>query len=111
MARPSGVRPKGNIEERGGALRVRVYAGVDPVTGKQSYLRATIPGTDDAAWRKAENKLTEFRAQVLRQRNAATSVPFRQAVAEWLQNSEVEDSTGAATSTTSSATSTRFSAR
>jgi hypothetical protein len=40
-----------------------------PVTGKQSYLRATISGTDDAAWRKAENQLAEFRAQVLRQRS------------------------------------------
>jgi hypothetical protein len=39
------------------------------VTGKQSYLRATISGTDDAAWRKAENQLAEFRAQVLRQRS------------------------------------------
>lgn len=86
-------RRKGNIEERGGALRVRLYAGTDPVTGRQSYLRATIPGTDDAAWRKAENKLTEFRAQVLKQRNVASSAPFGQAVDEWLQGSEITDST------------------
>jgi hypothetical protein len=66
---------------------------MDPVTGRQSYLRATINGTDDAAWRKAENKLTEFRAQVLKQRNVASSVPFSQAVDGWMQNSEVVDST------------------
>lgn len=86
-------RTKGNIEERGDSLRVRLYAGIDPVTGRQSYLRETIPGTDDAAWRKADDKLTEFRAQVLKQRNVASSVPFSKAVDEWMQNSEVVDST------------------
>jgi integrase len=86
-------RTKGNIEERGDSLRVRLYAGIDPVTGRQSYLRETIPGTDDAAWRKADDKLTEFRAQVLKQRNVASSVPFGKAVDEWMQNSEVVDST------------------
>ncbi len=92
-SRSDAGRRKGNIEERGGALRVRVYAGIDPVTNRQSYLRDTIPGTDDAAWRKAENKLTEFRAQVLKQRTVASSVPFGKAVNEWMQNSEVVDST------------------
>jgi integrase len=92
-SRSEAGRRKGNIEERGGGLRVRLYAGTDPVTGRQSYLRATIPGTDDAAWRKAENKLTEFRAQVLKQRSVASAVPFAQAVDEWMQNSEVTDGT------------------
>jgi integrase len=86
-------RRKGNIEERKGALRVRVYAGIDPVTDRQTYLRETILGTDDAAWRKAENKLTEFRAKVLKQRTVASSVPFEQAIADWLQDSEIVDST------------------
>lgn len=92
-SRSEASRPKGNIEERGGGLRVRLYAGTDPVTGRQVYLRETIPGTDDAAWRKAENKLTEFRAQVLKQRTVASTVPFAHAVDEWMQNSEVTDST------------------
>lgn len=86
-------RTKGNIEERGDSLRAWLYAGIDPVTGRQSYLRETIPGTDDVAWRKADDKLTEFRAQVLKQRNVASSVPFSQAVDEWMKNSEVVDST------------------
>jgi hypothetical protein len=67
-------RKRGNIEERKGALRVRCYAGIDPVTGRQVYLRATVPGTDDAAWKKADDKLAEFRAQVLKQRSAQSSV-------------------------------------
>lgn len=42
-------RQRGRIEERGKTLRVIVYAGVDPVTDKRSYLRETINGTDKAA--------------------------------------------------------------
>ncbi|TDP97927.1 tyrosine-type recombinase/integrase [Labedaea rhizosphaerae] len=89
----SASRPKGNIEERAGSLRVRVFAGNDPVTNRQVYLRATIPGTSDASWRKAENKLTEFRAQVIKQRTVASTVPFAHAVDEWMKTSEVVDST------------------
>lgn len=94
-SRSATARRSGNIEERGGALRVRLYAGLDPVTGRQSYLRATIPGTDEAAWRSARKKLTEFQAQVIKQRNAPTSVTVAYAVDEWLRTSEVEDSTRA----------------
>lgn len=91
-ARSSG-RPRGNIEERGGKLRVRLYAGIDPVTGRQSYLRETIPGTDKAAWKKAEAKLAEFQTQVAKQRSAQSSVDLRYALAEWRRTSELEDST------------------
>jgi len=31
-------RPEGSIRQRGGTFQVRVYAGVDPVTGKANYL-------------------------------------------------------------------------
>jgi len=34
-AKRPGGRQRGSIEERGGALRVRLYAGTDPVTGRQ----------------------------------------------------------------------------
>jgi hypothetical protein len=57
-----------------GALRVRLYAGTDPVTLRQVHLRATIPGTDKAAYRKADDKLSEFRTQVLKQRSPAAHV-------------------------------------
>jgi integrase len=87
------TRQRGNIEERGGALRVRVYAGIDPVTGKQVYLRETVNGTDTAAWRKAEDKLAELRAKVLKQRSASSSVSLGYAIDEWLRTSELEDST------------------
>lgn len=89
----SGGRQRGNIEERGGALRVRLYAGTDPVTGRQVYHRATIQGTDDAALKKAEDKLAEFRTKVLNQRSAASSVSFAYAIDEWMRTSEIEAST------------------
>jgi integrase len=92
-AKRSGGRQRGNIEERGGALRVRLYAGTDPVTRRQVYLRATVPGTDKAAYRKADDKLSEFRTQVLKQRSAASAVPFSHAIDEWLRTSEIEAST------------------
>jgi hypothetical protein len=38
---------RGRIERRGNALRVRVYAGDDPVTGKRVYRSETVPGTDE----------------------------------------------------------------
>jgi integrase len=89
------ARRTGSIRQRGNALQVRLFAGRDPVTGRDRYLTASIKGTDKAAHKKAENKLTEFRAQVLNQRNAESTVPFRHAIAEWLRTSEVEDSTRA----------------
>lgn len=94
MPRPPGeTRRRGNIEERGDTLRVRLYAGTDPVTGRQVYLRGTIQGTDAAAWKKADDKLAEFRAQVLKQRSVASSVPLSHALDEWLAKADLEDST------------------
>ncbi|MDT7701012.1 MAG: integrase, partial [Pseudonocardiales bacterium] len=37
-------RQRGSIEELpSGALRVSVYAGIDPVTGRRHYLKETVP--------------------------------------------------------------------
>ncbi len=47
-ARCGGERLQGNIEARGDSLRIRVYAGPDPVTAKPVYLPETVRGTDDA---------------------------------------------------------------
>jgi integrase len=91
-ARPE-RREQGRIEERGGNLRVVVYAGLDPVTGRRTYKRETIPGHDDAAWKKARNKKTQFLAEVLKQRNASTSINLSYAIDEWFAKADLEDST------------------
>jgi integrase len=79
------TRQRGNIAERSGALRVRLYAGLDPMTGKQSCLRATIDGTDGKAWRRAEDKLAEFRTEVLKRRTASSSVALSYVLDEWMK--------------------------
>ncbi|GAB2957965.1 hypothetical protein LWP59_10790 [Amycolatopsis acidiphila] len=53
-------RKRGNIRQRGNSLQVRAYAGVDPVTGKPSYLAETVKGTDRAARKRAEKLMTEL---------------------------------------------------
>lgn len=70
-----------------------VYAGLDPVTGRRTYKRETILGHDDAAWKKARNKRTQFLAEVLKQRNASTSVNLSYAIDEWFAKADLEDST------------------
>ncbi|GAA5154244.1 site-specific integrase [Pseudonocardia eucalypti] len=94
MARvDSARRRKGAIRQRGESLQVRYFAGYDPVTSKKIYLTATIPGTDQKAWDKADDKIAEFRTQVTKQQATESSVPLSRALDEWLRTSEIEDST------------------
>lgn len=53
-------RRRGSVRQRGDSLQVRVFAGDDPVTGNPIYLTATIRGTDRAARKRADKKVTEF---------------------------------------------------
>lgn len=86
-------RQRGRIEERGGSLRVIVYAGVDPVTGKRVYLRESVKGTDKAAYKLAERVMNRLLTKVDDQRSPTSSVSVSHAVGEWLRTSEIEDST------------------
>jgi integrase len=90
--RPDG-RKRGRIEQRGDALRAVVYAGIDPVTGRRTYKRESVAGTDDAAWTRAEKVLTRLAAEVDKQRNPTSSVSFGHAIREWLRTADIEDST------------------
>ncbi|MEV6603881.1 site-specific integrase [Kutzneria sp. NPDC051319] len=91
-ARTTG-RQRGGIEQRGDTLRVSVYAGLDPVTGKRVYLRETVPGTDKAAEKRAEKALTRLLAQVDAQRVPETSVSLSHAIDEWMRVNEIEATT------------------
>jgi integrase len=92
-ARSSDGRERGRIEERGGSLRVIVYAGTDPVTGKRSYLRELIKGTDKAAYKRADRAMHKLIAQVDGQRSTTSSVTFGYALDEWMRTTELEEST------------------
>jgi integrase len=89
----SASRKRGRIERRGDALRVRVYAGDDPVTGKRVYRGETVPGTDRAAHRRAEKAMTRLLAQVDKQRAPTSTVTLTYVLDEWLRSVELEDTT------------------
>jgi integrase len=91
-ARPD-LRKRGEIEERNGSLRVKVYAGLDPVTGKRIYLRQKIAGTDKAAYRQAEKTLNDLLSQVNKQRSTPSAARLSYALDEWMRVSDHEDST------------------
>lgn len=42
-------RRRGSVRQRGNSLQVRVFSGIDPLTGKDVYLTETVKGTDKAA--------------------------------------------------------------
>src|SRR5688500_4158408 len=86
-------RRRGSIRERGNSLQVRVYAGQDPLTGRDRYLSKTIKGADRAARKQAERALTRLQAEVDKQRAPETSVPLSRALDEWLRTVEIEDTT------------------
>jgi hypothetical protein len=86
-------RVRGSVRARGNSLQVRVYAGVDPVTGKPTYLTETIKGTDKAAHRLANKAMTKLQARVDEQRSPSTSVTLSYAIDEWLRTADIEDTT------------------
>ena len=92
-ARRGAERLQGNIEVRGDSLRIRVYAGPDPVTGKPVYLRETVRGTDDAARRTERRTLNRLVAEAEKARRPSSVVSLGHVLDEWLRVAEHEDST------------------
>lgn len=86
-------RQRGEIERRGASLRVKAYAGVDPVTGKRVYRSETVKGTDEKAYKQAERKLTALMAEIDRQRGTPSVTTLGHVIDEWLRTVEIEDST------------------
>lgn len=86
-------RQRGEIETLpSGALRVRVYAGNDPLTGKRHYLTQVVPAGPGAA-RGAEKIRVRFINQVDEQRSPRTKATVNQLLDKWLDVVEIEDST------------------
>ncbi|WP_219420274.1 site-specific integrase [Pseudonocardia nigra] len=78
------ARARGNIETlRSGALRVRVYAGIDPVTKKRHNLIEVVPPGPDAMG-KAELIRDRFLIQVAEKRNPRTSATLDQLLSRYL---------------------------
>ncbi len=81
------------MRARGGSLQVRVFAGVDPVTGRDRYLSESVKGTDRAARRQADKVMARLQAEVDGQRSTQSNVTLGYTLDEWLSTVELEDST------------------
>lgn len=90
---PKRRRPRGTIEERGGALRVAVYAGIDPITKRRYYLRETVPADHPNKDAKAQDVLEELRAKVAEKRHPRTSATVNQLMDRYLERIQVEPTT------------------
>jgi integrase len=75
-----------------GSFRVRVYAGIDPLTGKRHYLREVVPAGPKAA-REAEKVRTRLLAEVDDRRNPRTNATVNQLLERYLDVLEIEDTT------------------
>ena len=81
-------RARGHVRRRGGSFQVLVYAGVDPLTGKDHYLTES---TRDEG--QAQKILTRLLAQVDERRNPRTRATLGAALEAWLRTHEAEEST------------------
>ena len=78
------------IRKRGRSYQVIVFAGRDPLTGRELRIRRST--TDEAEAKRILRKLT---AQVDEQRHAKTNASFRTTMEAWLRTHEVEETTRA----------------
>src|SRR5689334_892473 len=86
-------RQRGSIDVLpSGALRVRVFAGRDPVSGQRHDLVEVVPPGPTAA-REAEQVRTRLLNQVDEKRNPRTRATVDQLLDKWLGVLDVEPST------------------
>lgn len=86
-------KQRGHIEQlRSGALRVKVFAGHDPVSKRKLYLTETVPPGPRAA-REAEKARTRLLAQIDEKRNPRTRATINQLLDRWLTVVDVEAET------------------
>jgi integrase len=86
---PRRRRSRGHVRELpSGSFQAIVYAGVDPLTGEERRLRDTAPSYDEA-----QVVLTRLLTQVDEDRHPKSGITVRQAVSQWLEVAELEDTT------------------
>ena len=86
-------RQRGEIQELpSGSLRVKVYAGIDPLTKKRNYLSETVQAGPTAE-REAEKVRTRLLSQVDERRNPRTRATLNQLLDRWLDVAELEATT------------------
>lgn len=86
-------RTRGRIETLpSGSLRVKVYAGIDPISHQRHYLTETVPAGPHAA-REAEKVRTRLLAQLDERRNARTKATVNQLMDRYLEVVDISRST------------------
>ena len=86
-------RQRGSIDELpSGALRVRVYAGMDPISKQRMYLSEVVPAGPRAG-DQAERVRTRMQSQVDERRNPRTRATVGQLLDRWLEVLDVDPST------------------
>jgi hypothetical protein len=86
---PRTRRQRGHIEQLpSGSYRAVVFAGTDPLTGRPHYVRETVKTYDEA--KKAAVKLQR---QVDEDQQPKSKITVKQAVEQWLDVTELEDTT------------------
>lgn len=89
-------RRRGEVEALpSGSFRIRVYAGIDPLSGKRHYLREVVPAGPNAAKEAKEAKKVRTRllAEVDDRRNPRTNAKVNQLLERYLGLLEIEDTT------------------
>lgn len=82
-------RARGHVRELpSGSFQAIVYAGKDPLTGKERYERETA-----ATFQAAEVVLTRLQARVDEDRRPKSDLTVRQAIEQWLEVAKLEDTT------------------
>lgn len=88
-------RQRGEIETLpSGSLRVRVYAGIDPLSGKKHHLVEVISAGRDAG-KLAEQARTRLLNQVDEKRSPRTKATVYQLMERYLELLQIEDTTRA----------------
>ena len=88
-------RVRGEIEALpSGSYRVRVYAGLDPLTKKRHYLTEVVAAGPRAA-KQAEKVRTRLLSEVDDQRSARTNATVGQLLGRYLEVLKIEDTTRA----------------
>jgi integrase len=82
-------RQRGHIRPLpSGSFQAIVYAGTDPLTGKENYLRETAP-----TWDEAEVVKTKLLRQVDENKHPKSDLTVRQAIEQWLEVAKHEETT------------------
>ncbi len=86
-------RTRGTIETLpSGSLRVKVYAGIDPISKSEHYLVETVAAGPGAA-KEAEKVRTRLLNQVDERRNPRTRATVNQLLDQWLATADLERTT------------------